>query len=134
MTPARRAAKKRKRELRQIEELEKSYDDTYHRIELNTVASSMDSKKFYNTPEWKQLRYRVLREYGPVCMLCGSSPRTGAVVQVDHIRPRSIYPELAFDFHNLQVLCKICNEGKSNIDATDWRDGGKTYLIRRNNK
>ena len=50
-------------------------------------------------------------------MVCGSTER----IHVDHIKPRSKYPELELDINNLQVLCEDCNIGKSNIDETDWR-------------
>jgi len=43
------------------------------------------------------------------------------VLHVDHIKPRSKYPELSLTFSNLQILCEDCNFGKSNIDQTDWR-------------
>lgn len=76
---------------------------------------------FYQSWQWKKLRYRVLKEYGPVCMCCGTSRDDGVRIVVDHIKPVSKYPELALDFNNLQVLCDDCNMGKSNIDMTDYR-------------
>ena len=42
-------------------------------------------------------------------------------MNVDHIKPRKKYPELALDKSNLQVLCEECNHGKGNWDETDWR-------------
>jgi 5-methylcytosine-specific restriction endonuclease McrA len=42
-------------------------------------------------------------------------------MHVDHIKPRSLFPLLAADPENLQVLCEDCNVGKSNVDTTDWR-------------
>ena len=47
---------------------------------------------------------------------------TGAVMNVDHIKPRRIYPDLALSLENLQVLCHECNHGKGNWDMTDWRE------------
>lgn len=78
------------------------------------------SKKdlFHMSPEWLTLRYHVLRMYGRVCMCCG---KTRGEMHVDHIKPRSRYPQLALVFDNLQVLCKECNFGKSNKDETDYR-------------
>ena len=43
-------------------------------------------------------------------------------MHVDHILPRSKYPELELWFMNQQVLCKWCNWEKSNTDYTDYRD------------
>ena len=80
------------------------------------------SKGFYSSSDWLQLRYRVLKTYQAKCMCCGRSPwKHGIVVHVDHIKPRSKYPELELEFNNMQVLCASCNIGKSNIDNTDWR-------------
>lgn len=76
---------------------------------------------FYESREWKELRYRVLEKHGTACQCCGAGRKTGAIVHVDHIKPRSRYPELELDFDNLQVLCEACNIGKSNKFSTDWR-------------
>ncbi len=74
--------------------------------------------EFYRTPEWETLRKKTLKIYGCICMKCNTK---NMVMHVDHIKPRSKYPELALDFNNLQVLCKKCNEDKSNTDETDYR-------------
>lgn len=75
------------------------------------------NKEFYQSWEWKTLRYKVLLYYGAVCMLCGSTYR----IVVDHIKPRKKYPELELDFDNMQVLCDECNRGKGQWDETDHR-------------
>jgi|LakMenE18May11ns_1017448.scaffolds.fasta_scaffold9737470_3 5-methylcytosine-specific restriction endonuclease McrA len=84
-------------------------------------ALSTTNKTFYDTREWKELRYQALKIYGPRCQCCGASPADGIVIHVDHIKPRSKYPELELDIKNLQILCEPCNIGKSNKDDTDWR-------------
>lgn len=77
--------------------------------------------KFLMTFDWRQLRMKVIKHYGAKCMCCGATPETGAVINVDHIKPRKTHPELALSFENLQVLCDACNHGKGNWDTTDWR-------------
>lgn len=79
------------------------------------------SIKFFASREWRELRYKVLRKYGARCQCCGRSAKDGIIIHVDHIKPRSKYPELELVFDNLQILCDDCNLGKSNIDETDWR-------------
>jgi len=76
---------------------------------------------FYQSDEWKRLRYAVFDRYGNRCMCCGKTPWHSVVMHVDHIKPRSKYPELALEIENLQVLCEDCNLGKSNLFETDWR-------------
>lgn len=77
-----------------------------------------DAFGFYESEKWLEVRYRVLRKYGGACMLCGNDD---GPAHVDHIKPRSKYPYLALDDDNLQVLCKACNLGKSNLYEDDWR-------------
>lgn len=76
---------------------------------------------FLGTYEWRTLRMKALKKYGAKCQCCGATPDTGAVMNVDHIKPRRIFPHLALDINNLQVLCGACNHGKGNWDMTDWR-------------
>jgi 5-methylcytosine-specific restriction endonuclease McrA len=79
------------------------------------------SDHFYRSKEWRALRYQVLKANGAKCQCCGRSAKDGAVMHVDHIKPRSKFPELELSLENLQVLCDCCNIGKSNKDDTDWR-------------
>lgn len=78
------------------------------------------SHTFFRSSQWLALRYKVFTKYGRVCMCCGAKP-PDVVLHVDHIKPRSLFPELEWDFDNLQVLCEGCNIGKSCTDITDWR-------------
>lgn len=73
---------------------------------------------FYQTREWLELRYQVIVKYGKTCQCCGSKKLP---IHVDHIMPRSKFPDLELDINNLQILCEDCNIGKSNKDVTDWR-------------
>jgi HNH endonuclease len=80
------------------------------------------SVEFLSTWAWRELRYATIKRFGAVCLCCGATPRkTGEPIQVDHIKPRSLFPHLAMDPENLQTLCGPCNQGKSNRDFTDWR-------------
>lgn len=89
------------------------------RIEKENSRFNNKSKfdSFYRTKEWKELRKKVLKAYGSICMKCNSTKN----IHVDHILPLSKYPELKLDIKNLQVLCSICNVEKSNTDYTDYR-------------
>jgi 5-methylcytosine-specific restriction endonuclease McrA len=76
---------------------------------------------FLQSYEWRRLRMEVLVERGAKCECCGISPKEGAVMNVDHIKPRLRFPHLKLEKSNLQVLCAPCNHGKGNWDETDWR-------------
>lgn len=70
--------------------------------------------EFYQTRQWRELRWQVLVKHGAICKVCGVTPEHGAIMHVDHIKPRSKFPDLELVFDNLQVLCEDCNIGKSN--------------------
>lgn len=85
------------------------------------AKSSLKQDKFLSSYHWRKARMQVLTVFGPVCMCCGASKESGAVMNVDHILPRKTNPELSLSLDNLQVLCDVCNHGKGNWDTTDWR-------------
>lgn len=80
------------------------------------------SNEFLQSYEWRQKRFEALNKYGRRCMCCGATPETGAIMNVDHIKPRKTHPELALDIDNLQILCHECNHGKGNKYETDFRN------------
>ncbi|MCE9679343.1 HNH endonuclease [Shewanella sp. AS1] len=76
---------------------------------------------FLQTGAWVNLKHLAYKRYGNHCACCGKSPKEGVVLHVDHIKPRSLYPELERDINNLQILCRDCNLGKSNLSEMQWR-------------
>jgi hypothetical protein len=94
-------------------------------------SARADERDFLTSRAWLALRYRVLKKYGARCQCCGRAARDGAIIQVDHIEPRSRRPELALRADNLQVLCRDCNLGKGAGDATDWRPRRVVVAARR---
>lgn len=79
-----------------------------------------EKKEFYQSWQWKELRYNALKKYGAKCMLCRSGD-SQARLSVDHIKPISKFWDKRFDTDNLQILCDDCNKGKSNKDYSDFR-------------
>jgi hypothetical protein len=77
--------------------------------------------EFLQSPAWRRLRSQVLERWGHQCQRCGRTPQDGIIINVDHIKPRRDFPELALEFDNCQVLCDVCNHGKGNSDGRDWR-------------
>lgn len=78
-----------------------------------------EEETFYSSPEWAQLRALVIKEEGQVCAECHKRIKNDEDVTVDHIRPRSKYPDLALRRENLRVLCRSCNSAKSDKDMID---------------
>jgi len=75
---------------------------------------------FYDSQKWKKLRLRAFEEYGNRCQCCGRFPPE-VILDVDHVKPRSKFPELELELDNLQILCRDCNRGKSNFTSVDFR-------------
>lgn len=51
---------------------------------------------------------------------CARCRRVRRVVEVDHIIPRRVAPELTFSYRNLQVLCRACHRIKTQEDRRKW--------------
>lgn len=80
---------------------------------MRKEVQKFSSRNFYRSREWRELRMLILSA-NRVCKLCGSGPEQGKVMHVDHIKPRSLWPELSLEISNLQLLYSDCNLGKSN--------------------
>jgi diadenosine tetraphosphate (Ap4A) HIT family hydrolase len=63
-------------------------------------------------------RFKVLKESGGRCALCGIT-KDDSPIDVDHIIPRSRGG--SNDITNLQALCSKCNRSKRDKDSTDFR-------------
>ncbi len=97
-------------------------------LELKLIPD-VSSPEFLNSKSWKRLRYKALKLHGMCCQCCGARPSSGATLNVDHIFPRLLFPQLALQIDNLQVLCSDCNEGKANWDMTNFKEKS-SYAIR----
>lgn len=97
-------------------------------IKLNAMTDNdiamyvrQTSDGFLFTPEWKALRLKAFEKYGLVCLCCGADNSRKSPMNVDHVKPRKYFPELALDIENLQPLCARCNERKGN-ETIDYRN------------
>lgn len=104
----------------QHEKKRKAYEAWHEEHTCNKKAQG--GKNFYLSPEWRKLKYQAFLRYGNSCNCCGRSRKFhNIVLHVDHIKPRSKFPDLALEISNLQILCEECNLAKSNTDQTKWR-------------
>lgn len=69
---------------------------------------------------WVKRRFRGSHFRGAHCAHCRKWFRRGEI-HIDHIKPRSKHPQLAFALSNLQFLCAQCNSTKSAYDGDDWK-------------
>lgn len=87
----------------------------------NPSTYQINTSGFYSTEDWRIVRYKALKLSNGLCQCCGAGPMPGKPLHVDHIKPRSKFPQLELVLSNLQVLCEDCNLGKLAWDDTDWR-------------
>lgn len=73
-----------------------------------------EAKRFYGSPEWRLLRKKIMKAHKNVCKSCGKIISEKNDITIDHILPRSKFPESALGISNLQVLCRPCNSSKGN--------------------
>lgn len=100
---AKKVARKRKKVVKLATSWKNREAPKYH----NNMKSD-----FYATREWREVRWKVLQKSDGRCTMCGMGRKDGAVLHVDHIKPRSKYKYLELEISNLQVLCADCNIGK----------------------
>jgi len=81
--------------------------------------SIWDYRLLNTDPVPDSLRYRVLKDSGGRCELCGATKKERPL-DVDHIKPQSKGGKNVYE--NLQVLCSKCNRSKGNKDDTDFRN------------
>ena len=67
---------------------------------------------------WQHYRKDYLAR-NPLCVACLTRNRITPATQIDHIRPRAIWPELFWQSFNHQAICTRCHERKTAAE----RDG-----------
>jgi 5-methylcytosine-specific restriction endonuclease McrA len=78
-------------------------------------------KKIRKSPQYITWRTDVFERDNYTCIHCGQK---GGVLNADHIKPFSQYPELRFDLNNGRTLCKPCHR------KTDtWGGNSKKKII-----
>lgn len=109
----------KKRE-RLIKKQEKKYQKLLS-LRINwDKGSFFNTQTFYQSKEWQTIRVLALEKYGRRCHLCGNKP-PNVILHVDHIIPISVNLDKRLDIDNLQILCELCNRGKSNHSTKNYR-------------
>ena len=71
--------------------------------------------RFLTSPAWRALRPVILKRDGYRCRMCSvilTDGRKGdRAAVIDHIRPRSLRPDLALDPDNCWALCRLDHDG-----------------------
>lgn len=87
-------------------------DRTYNRGRRRSVARLAAAAAVYNSRRWKKLR-AAFRDENPLCRLCAAAGRVEGARDVDHRIPVDVRPDLAYEWDNLQALCRACHTRKT---------------------
>lgn len=71
---------------------------------------------------WKNYRHddikkKLFESSHQKCAFCESIPGESGNIEVEHFKPKSLYPDLAFDWNNFLPVCRKCNDSKSSHDT-----------------
>lgn len=79
--------------------------------------SSTYLKRRYTHPEIKS---SLLAETSEKCAYCESKLTHIAFGHIEHIKPKSKFPELTFQWENLTLACELCNGNKSDFHEEEY--------------
>lgn len=70
-----------------------------------------ERQNFTRTIEYIEFRRAVLKRDNYTCQICRARTKVGKkiILQIDHIKPYLLFPELRMDFNNVRTLCKPCH-------------------------
>lgn len=66
--------------------------------------------KAANRYQHKQIKNALVTMFHGKCAYCESKITVVTYGSIEHFRPKSIYPELTFEWNNLLLSCDICND------------------------
>ena len=102
-----------------------------HKVKRNKAPETLIKKQKatiiteYNKDDWKltnkeriDLLEALCDMYSGCCAYCESSLNITSSPRIDHFRPRNVFPQLTFEYNNLNYSCEMCNRNKSDL----WDD------------
>ncbi len=80
-------------------------------------------KMLMNELNWEESTARAFVEYGCICPYCGEdlliSRASYSSIYIDHLLPKSKYPDLEWDQRNVVACCLSCNSMKYELNILD---------------
>lgn len=58
---------------------------------------------------FKKFKEELFQEFDGKCCYCGVKAYSPKMVDIEHFKPKSLYPDLANDYENLLITCRECN-------------------------
>lgn len=87
-------------------------EETKKRISQNLYGKYRgDKNPSWKGGKWRWIKKQALLRDDYTCQICGL--REPEIMEVDHIKPKSIYPNFKNDLNNLITLCPNCHRRKT---------------------
>ena len=93
---------------------------TKERPWIKDNSSFSEDTSLYNS-QWRKLA-KIHKQNNPLCVECKAKGIIRAAAVTDHIKPTRLFPELAYDWNNLQSLCTQCHNSKSASEKNKNRE------------
>lgn len=77
----------------------------------------MEKKRLLAHYKHKDIQNVLFASTHHKCAFCECKPGESGNIEVEHFEPKSIYPELTFDWENLLPSCRKCNDAKLDFDT-----------------
>ncbi|MGL4850956.1 MAG: HNH endonuclease [Clostridium sp.] len=89
-----------------------------------------EQMKILTSTRWRRLRLKIIQRDNGCCQRCLNKFGiiNGSELQVHHIKPRSVYPELIYDESNLITMCKLCNVELGTREELDFEIEAKKEI------
>lgn len=92
---------------------EKNSNEIKNILKKELNKSRFSEKEFFNPKAKSQLRKKLLEEQGYVCIYCKKRVVENEDISIEHIRPKSLYGKLEFDYFNLAISCSYKGKGST---------------------
>lgn len=93
--------------------LKQKWGDTHYRNNMSIKHTGKTREQASNwkggSLKWRKQQALIRDNY--TCQICGL--RDIEIMQIDHIKPQSIFPELSLEMNNLMTLCPNCHARKT---------------------
>ena len=76
-----------------------------------------DKQKLISFYRNDQVREALVRSSSGKCAFCECIPSEGGNIEIEHFKPKSIYPDLTFEWLNFLPSCRKCNGSKDSHDT-----------------
>ena len=79
-----------------------------HRKQYDSEPERRADINWYTSARWRKTR-DAYKTAHPLCERCEAQGFVELTAEIHHIKDRKRYPALAYDWDNLQALCKRCH-------------------------